>query len=177
MARKRMTETAEMTEFPQTESSANDFASTDRRKRPKVIIPLNFDGTPDLSRVDPAVLEAIRNQTEPDTAEPIAPEVAEMAISLIANIEAMILASQFDVPQNQALSLTLPPEPIKTQMSQAAAKVMTKYSGALGKYQDEIVLGAMVAAWQIGVLNQFRAIKAMKEKVNPPVITETPEKT
>lgn len=164
MARRRMTETAETEVTQISENSASEISANtgDKRRRPRVMIPLNPDGTPDLSRVDPMVLDAIRNQTESNQPEPIQPEVIEMAINLIANIESAIVAPKFGIPQEQAIAVVMPQKPLKEQMAQAGAKVLSKYSGAMGKYQDEIVLGAMLLAWQVGVLNQLRAMKALQ---------------
>ncbi len=177
MAKRRNLE-ADLMDNPnlQNDLTSESPIKQDRRKRPRIVIPLQEDGTPDISKIDPAVLDALRSSAKQEIPEPIDPEVIKMAVSMIANIEAAIVAPRFGIPSEQALPLILPPKPIADQIGIAGSKVLSKYSGVMGKYQDEIILGALLVSWQISVLNNLRAARREMEAKNPPeVLTEKVE--
>lgn len=169
MARRRKATETEVMENVLPEPPVQETPASDRRRRPRIIIPLNDDGSPDISRLDPSVLDVLRTQAQDAGPEPIHPAVCDMAITVIANIEAAVLAPRMGVDPQTAAQITQPPEPLRGQIAETAAKVLSKYSGALGRWQDEIVLAALIAGWQIQVLNNLRAAKT------PEVMTEKAE--
>jgi hypothetical protein len=164
MARRR-TENLETT--PDTIVDQTSVTPGDRRRRPRIIIPIGDDGAPDVERLDPVVLETLRarlEQTQPAPPEPISPVVIDMLVSMIGNIEAAVLAPKFGLEVQEAAMIIMPQDPLRAQIADAGARVLTKYSGALGRWQDEIVLASLLAAWQIQALNTLRATRAIREE-------------
>jgi hypothetical protein len=82
--------------------------------------------------------------------------VMGVLISALGSLEATFLASRFGVSRERALSIVGPHEPLKSGIAEAATKVANKYH-ALDRWADEIALVSLVAVWQIGVMESFRA--------------------
>jgi hypothetical protein len=136
-------------------------AKPDRRRRPRLILALKDDGTPDLSSARPEQIEALKSALEeaaPAPPEPISPVVVHMALGAVANIEAAVLAGRFGLTTEQAAQALQPAPPLREQIAEAGARVLNKYSGALGRWQDEIVLAALLVAWQSSALATLRAM-------------------
>ena len=155
MARKRYSEDGQ--------EVAADQAKQDRRRRPRLILALKDDGTPDLSGARPEQIEALKSALEeaaPALPEPISPVVVHMALGAVASIEAALLAGRFGLTTEQAAVALQPPPPLREQIAEAGARVLNKHSGALGRWQDEIVLAALLVAWQSSALASLRAMAA-----------------
>lgn len=172
MARKRYSEDGQETTADQTKQ--------DRRRRPRLILALKDDGTPDLSGARPEQIEALKSALEeaaPAPPEPISPVVVHMALGAIANIEAAVLAGRFGLTTEQAAMALQPAPPLREQIAEAGARVLNKYSGALGRWQDEIVLAALLVAWQSSALATLRAMAAeqrAQQEQRPAAPTPTP---
>lgn len=143
---------------------------TDRRRRPRLILPLDDSGKPDLSRANAEQIAALKEtlmEAEPAAPEPINPAVVMFAVNAIANIEAAIVAPKFGLDQGQAAQALQPPEPLRSQIAEAGSRVLSKYSGALGRWQDEIVLAALLVAWQTAAFQNLRMLREMQNSNAP----------
>ena len=155
MARKRYSDDGQ--------EAAPEQAKRDRRRRPRLILALNDDGTPDLSSARPEQVEALKSALEeaaPAPPEQISPVVVHMALGAVTNIEAAVLAGRFGLTTEQAAAALQPAPPLREQIAEAGARVLNKYSSALGRWQDEIVLAALLVAWQSSALATLRAMAA-----------------
>jgi hypothetical protein len=166
MARKRYSEDGQ--------EATPEQVKQDRRRRPRLILALNADGTPDLSSARPEQIEALKlalEEAAPAPPEPISPVVVHMALGAVANIEAAVLAGRFGLTTEQAAMALQPAPPLREQIAEAGARVLNKYSGALGRWQDEIVLAALLVAWQSSALATLRAMVAeqrARQEQRPP---------
>lgn len=134
----------------------------DRRRLPKLIVTVTEDGKPDLSTLNEEARDKLRAALEeaaPEPPEPIQPAVVGFALAALARIEAAIVAPKFGLSAEQAADILLPKPPLKDSLEEAAARVLNKYSGAWFRYQDELVLGALLVSWQAGALQMLRAAR------------------
>lgn len=137
----------------------------DKRSRRRIVIPVDEDGRPDISRLDDEVLDLIRQEAEAqEPPEPIAPEVCAMLVTVIAQIESAVLAPRFGLSQEAASQAIMPPPPMRDQIAQAGSRVLTKYSGTLGQWQDEIMLASLLVAWQAAALNNLREMARLQKE-------------
>jgi hypothetical protein len=139
----------------------------DRRRRPKVIIPLNEDGSFDFSPVPEEQRDRLRaalEEAQPEPPPPIDPAIVGFAIQTLASIEAAIVAPKMGLTHDRAFACIVPPPPLAEQIAQAGARVLEKYSGGWSKYQDEIVLCALIITWQA---QAFRNLRAAKDQAEP----------
>lgn len=147
---------------------------TDKRRRQRVTIYLNDDGTPDLDGVTDEQREAIGLRTA--TAEPeappmeVAPEMVSMLLATMIRIESAVIAPRIGITTDEAMAALTPAPPIAEGISTAGARVLQKYGGALGKWQDEIVLATLIVTWQAQAFAEMRSIRA----ANTPPPQQTP---
>jgi hypothetical protein len=159
----------------------------DRRRRPKVIIPMNDDGSFDFAPVSEEERERLRaalEESRPDPPPPIDPAIVGFAVQTLASIEAAIVGPKMGLSHDRAFACIVPPPPLAEQISQAGARVLEKYSGGWSKYQDEIVLCALIVTWQAQAFRNLRAAKDAAEpelkpepkpEQEPEVLTESAE--
>lgn len=151
----------------QTEINDPEVVMPDKRSRRRIVIPIDEDGRPDISRLDDEVLEQIRQEAEAqEPPEPIAPEVCGMVVTVLAQIEAAVLGPRFGLPQETAAQAIMPPPPMRDQIAQAGSRVLTKYSGTLGRWQDEIMLASLLVAWQAAALNNLRELARQQQQAD-----------
>lgn len=139
-------------------------ATSDRRRRPKIIVAIREDGNPDVEALSEEarakLFDALARNT-PEPPEPINPAVVGFALQAIARIEAAIVGPRFELSAEEAAGCFLPPEPLQEQLQAAGARVLDKYSGSWSRWQDEIVLGALLVTWQASA---FQALRAERER-------------
>lgn len=141
----------------------------DRRKRPKLIIPLNL-GKPDCSSLSDDARESLKEallESEPAPPAPIDPSIIVIAIRAITGIEAAILAGRFGVSQEQAREAIAPNPMLEQQIAAAGARVIEKHSAIMGRYGDEIVLISLLIAWQAHALTALRAARLEQNQEQP----------
>lgn len=165
--------------------TANAQPNTDRRKRRRVSIYLNDDGTPDLAGLTPdQKLQLGLGQPKPPEPEAppmeIPPAMIGGLIAMLARIEAAIVAPRVGLTQDEALSMLIPPPELQPPLQEAAARVIAKHSGSLGKWQEEIILGTLIVSWQaqaFAAMRQLIAEKAAREAQYQPTRDSQPPAT
>lgn len=138
----------------------------DRRRRPKIIVPLN-DGKPDCSILSDEAKAALRKalaESEPEPPPPTDPSIVLFAVRAVASIEAAIVAPRMGVPLDRARECLQPNPILEQQIAAAGARVLDKHSAIMGRYGDEIVLLSLLIAWQA---QAFTALRAARESVRP----------
>lgn len=136
----------------------------DKRRKKRVSVYLNDDGSPDWSGVSDeqrAMLGGVLPTPEAE-AEPIPPEMVGLLLKTVTSIEAAVLARSMDLEPalvHQAFAI---PEPMEGPMCETGARVLQKYMGGASRYQDEMVLAALLISWQGAAIGQLRAFKAEK---------------
>jgi hypothetical protein len=83
-----------------------------------------------------------------------------LLLKTVTSIEAAILARSMDLEPmivHQAFAI---PEPIEGPLCETGARVLQKYMGGASRYQDEMVLAALLISWQGSAIGQLRAVKA-----------------
>jgi hypothetical protein len=150
------------------DGAAPRSSRADRRRRPKIIVPILEDGSPDLSILsDEArakLAGALQAEAEAAPAEPVPGPVVVMGLRALAGIEAAILAGRMGLSHSEAMKAFELPPMLEAQLGEAGARVLAKYAGPIGKYQDEIVLAALLVHWQAGAFRQLREMAAEKER-------------
>lgn len=140
--------------------------NTDKRKRKRVTVYLNDDGTPDYSGLDETVrsLLSIPSQSAETVTPPIEipPEMIGYLVLTLTRIEAAIVAPRLDLDVESVLPILTPYPELGNAINTAASKVLAKYGGTMGQYQDEIVLGSLILTWQATAFGQLRALSAEK---------------
>lgn len=147
----------------ETGGMAEPAPKPDKRRRPRLMIALTEDGQPDVSNLDDGVRARLRDALAEPAAEPpapIDPAVVVFALRAISNIEAAVLAGRFGLDQVRAAECVAPPPMLAEQIGAAGARVLAKHSGAWTRWQDEIVLGALLVTWQAGAIQALRAAAA-----------------
>lgn len=156
----------------QIQSDATQAVKKDRRSRRRVSVYMNDDGTPDWSAVPEEHQRALgvglgataEPQTQPAQPEPIDPMVVGLFLQTMTSIEAAIVAVKYDLPRGDVLSALQPPQPMAEALTRAGAKVLDKYAGTLGRWQDEIVLASLVVTWQAQAFAQIRMMRATADE-------------
>ena len=135
---------------------------TDKRRRPRLIVPL-VDGVPDCSSLSDEARASLREsllETEPPAVAPVDPAIVTIAVRAVAGIEAAMLAGRFGVTVEQAREALMPNALLESQIAAAGARVLEKHSSVMGRYGDEIVLLSLIIAWQAQALTALRAARA-----------------
>lgn len=175
MARTRDTIQAE-TDIPPNGNPA------DKRKRKRLTVYLNADGSPDWD----GVTDEQRQQfgmgataaAPPPEPMHVPPEMVGYLVMTMARIEAAIVAPRMGLTAEETARALTPPEPILVGIQEAGARVLAKYAGTMGKYQDEIILGSLLITWQAQAFAELRRMKAANESeppANPPASIEQRE--
>jgi hypothetical protein len=151
------------------DGAAPRSSRADRRRRPKIIVPILEDGSPDLSILSDearaklaGALQAEAEASAP--AEPVPGPVVVMGLRALAGIEAAIMAGRMGLSHSEAMQAFELPPMLEAQLGEAGARVLAKYAGPIGKYQDEIVLAALLVHWQAGAFRQLREMAAEKDR-------------
>jgi hypothetical protein len=148
-----------------TQDATEGARSTDKRKRPRITVFLTAEGKPDFydlpSDQRAALIEALPKPEEPaEPAAPIEPAAVALLVNLIVGVESAIVARQVELSSDQVRE-ALQPNPIfADSLNVAGAKVLNKYSGVLGRWQDEIMLATLVVSWQLSAFAEIRRIKS-----------------
>jgi hypothetical protein len=87
-----------------------------------------------------------------------------MGLRALAGIEAAILAGRMGLSHSEAMQAFELPPMLEAQLGEAGSRVLSKYAGPMSKYQDEIVLAALLIHWQAGAFRQLREMAAEKER-------------
>lgn len=160
---------------PRTEITSDmpEAKRSDRRSRKRISVYLDDNGAPDWG----AMPEEHRKQLgiengapvvkEPEAPPQIEPAVIGLLYATATRIEAAIVAPRFGVSGEQAMAALTPPDQIAGAMNEATARVLNKYSGTLGRWQDEIVLASLLVTWQASAFAQLRAMRAENEANKP----------
>jgi len=162
--------------------NSNAAGEQSKRKKPRVTIYRNEDGSYDtssLSDEDKARLFGTPSNTPPpppaaDAApapEPVDPAVIGMALNLLTSIEASLIGRKLGLPHELCQQVLQPKPPLDTTITGLACKVANKYGASLGPYADEIALCAMVVTWQVQAFTELRSIVAerdARQTDNPP---------
>lgn len=150
--------------------SGSKVAPGDKRARKRITIYLHEDGSPDLDALPEDQRAALGiggdGEPEPENVE-IDPSMVGLALTTLIRIEAMLTARRFGVDQETAVRCLTPPPPVRAGIEQAGARVLTKYAGAAGKYQDEIVLATLLITWQTSAIAELRERAAIEVKAEP----------
>lgn len=145
-------------------STAN--APKDRRARKRISIYLNDDGAPDWDAVPEEHREKLgygaTPRPEPEAPREIPPEMVGFLLQTMTRIEAVVVAGRIGITSDEAMNALTPPPPLADGINQAGARVLNKYSGTLGRWQDEIVLASLLVTWQASAFSEMRAIAATK---------------
>jgi hypothetical protein len=153
------------------------LAANDRRRRKKIYVYLDGNNQPDWSALTPENRQALGvtdtgiTPPEPEPDRTIQPEVIGMLLSTMIGIEAAIVAPRFGVSAERAREIVTPLEPVAAGICASGARVATKYGGALGRWQDEIVLATLIVTWQTSV---FAGLRAEQARQTPPVAPPPP---
>lgn len=159
--------------------------ATDKRKRRRITVYCNDDGSPDLSTISDEQKAALGLNgsaagpaPEPvPQVEPIDPAIFGMMFGVLANIEAAVVAPKMGIDPDAARSALVPPPPLADALANAAAKVAAKYGGTLGRWADEIALGSLIVTWQIGAFAQMRSMQPVRKFDPPPPPPDKHEST
>jgi hypothetical protein len=90
-------------------------------------------------------------------------------IPVLSGIEAVLVADRMGVSTEQAQQALTPPPPLADAIAQAAAKVAAKYAAPLGRWAEEIALGALLVTWQTTAFaNMRRMAPAAPTAAEPP---------
>ena len=150
-------------------------ARNDKRKRARVVVYLNDEGKPDWDSVPEDQKSKLGLAgAEPAPVEPpaeVAPEMVGLLLQTMTSIEAALVAPRIGIDQSEALAALTPAPPVQAGLCQAGARVLNKYAGAMGRWQDEIVLATLIVTWQASAFAQMRAIaaeRAPKPEPAPP---------
>jgi hypothetical protein len=158
------------------ETDTHAKPDNDRRRKKRLQVYLNDDGTPDWEATPADVRSQLgMGGAGGDGVQPagpeIPPEMVGMLVGLIGNIEAAIVAPKMGIPSEAAREALAMPEPIAVGINEAGGRVLAKYSGSLGRYADEIVLGSLLVTWQASAFARMREYKASMPA--PDVPTQT----
>lgn len=138
----------------------------DRRARKRISIYLNDDGAPDWDALPDEHREKLGYGATPRPApEPpaeIPPEMVGFLLQTMTRIESVVVAGRMGVTSDEAMSALTPPPPLAQGLNEAGARVLNKYSGTLGRWQDEIVLASLLVTWQASAFAELRALSASK---------------
>jgi hypothetical protein len=153
----------------------------DKRRRRRLSVYLNDDGTPDLETI-PAELKGalgMEDGAQPGEPEPdrVNPDLVKFLIVTLSRIEGFVIAKQNDMDVEAVCSALEPPAPLLAPMSETGARLLAKYAGGMNRWQDEIVLGSLLITWQSGAFQQIRALKAstVEPAANEPAAPEPPQ--
>jgi hypothetical protein len=140
-----------------------------RRRRPFIRVPLDDSGRPDLSGIRPEHREALAEAvgTLPERAS-VDPALAGMLIQAVARIEGALLGPRFGLDRETAMSIAEPKPPLDELLARQTAVVLSKHN-VMGRFGDEVALAALVASWQAGVIQGWKAAAEAaktKEKQN-----------
>jgi len=170
MAKKKTTrETPTLCAIPgseQVEPAATD-ASADRSER--LSIPLTADGNAiDWERMRPGTRDKLKTLTGSAPAgvagpEPVDPAVVGMIYGSLGMLM-MSAARAKGYTAEQASVLVFTTEE-KAALVEPTSKVLSKYTGALGRWQDEIMLTVMIGTVLTGKLSQLRKSATVIEMV------------
>jgi len=170
-------------------SPTGETANDSKRRKARVPIYKNDDGTLDLSGLTDEDAEKVRQRfasgsttdstaaapaAPPPPQEPIDPAIIGLALNLLTSIEAAVVGTKLNIPIPEAYQVLSLKPPFDQLVTNAACKVANKYVGSLGPYADEIALVALLATWQIGAFAELRKIvadqaKTPGEKPPPPM--------
>ena len=124
---------------------------------------MNDDGSPDWDAISDEQKQTLglTPKAEPD-APPVEvkPELVGILFSTVAAIEAAVVAPRVGISREQATRALTPPPPIAEQLNAAGARVLSKYSGALSQWSDEITLAMLMFTWQTAAFSAMREMKA-----------------
>jgi hypothetical protein len=137
-----------------------------RKRRPSFKVPLTDDGRPDLDSLDAdkrqLLVEAVQAQAPAQTS--VDPALAGMLIQAVARIEGALLGPRFGLDRETAMQIAEPKPPLDELLAKQTAVVLSKHN-VMGRYGDEVALAALIASWQAGVIQGWRAAaEAIKEK-------------
>lgn len=154
----------------------------DKRKRKRLTIYLQADGTPDWEGVTDEQRTQLGVIAQPAGTEPeappmsIPPEVIGYFVMTLTRIESAIIAPRMGLDAAETMRVLTPAPPVLEGISEAGAKVLAKYGGTMGKYQDEIVLGMLLIQWQAGAIGTLRGMKAELEDKREPAPPSTEQR-
>ncbi len=143
----------------------NPASVNDKRKRARIIVYTNDDGTADLS----ALTDEQRSQLgvgSPSAAATdtpsvqFAPQMMAMILPVLVSIESAVVAPRIGIDQEKVRVALTPPDAIAEGICEASTKVLNKYGGALGPYADELALASLLIMWQVSAFGELRRIKA-----------------
>lgn len=158
---------------------ASNQSTADKRKRKRITVYCNDDGSPDLSTINeeqraalgigssPAAADGAPAPTEP-APEPIDPAIFGMLFHVLSNIEAAVVAPRMGIDPDAARRVMTPPPELAGPLANAAARVAAKYGGTLGRWSDEIALGSLIVTWQVSAFAELRRIQSRAPKHEPP---------
>ena len=160
------------------EPNSNATGEQSKRKKPRVTIYKNDDGSYDTSSLsddDKARLFGAQPNAAPpppsiDPAppvEPVDPAIIGLALNLLTSIEAAVVGNKLGLPHADCQRVLQPKPPLDTDITGLACKVANKYGASLGPYADEIALVALVATWQIQAFTELRALVAEQAANRP----------
>lgn len=186
--------------MPKLRTEANNSAQ-DKRKKPRVILYKNDDGTWDTSSLNDEEKSRLFGGATgappppppptPDPAapapEPIDPQVMGMALTMLVSIEAAVVGQKLGLDHKTVYDVLQPRPPFDGAILNLSCKVANKYGASLGPWADEIALGALLISWQVAAFNQLRQIVADQKSGSdrpapeapappPPPPPETPKK-
>lgn len=149
--------------------SESSMSSTDKRKRKRLTVYLHDDGTPDWDGVTSeqrAQLGVAGSEAGSETpAEPlqVPPEMVGFLVLTLTRIESAIVAPKIGLTSEQTLEVLTPAPALLQGINEAGARVLAKYGGTLGKYQDEFMLGSLLITWQAQAFAELRRMCAANE--------------
>lgn len=159
------------------EITGSKVAANDKRARKRITVYLNDDGSPDLDGLPDEHRAALgiggESEGEQENLE-IDPSMVSLALATLIRIESALTAKRFGLSADEAARCLTPPPPVRLGIEQAGARVLTKYAGAAGKYQDEIVLAVLLVTWQTTAWAELRERAAIDTRAEP-VQTAKPE--
>lgn len=147
----------------------------DLRRRQRVILFRNADGSIDASALSDDEKKSLApGSNEPQQApEVITPGEVQVIVSMLANIEGMLLAGKFDLDKQTAVGACQPKEPALSIICESGAKVLNKYQ-IMSKWAPEIALISGLVMWQtmnlqlLGALAEKKRADEQRERVNKP---------
>lgn len=156
-----------MNESTGPDASAPAMSPNDKRKRKRITVYCNDDGTPDLDSVPEDQRRALgigqapegSNQA-PEAPAQFEPAMVGMILPVLVGIEAALIGPRLGIEIDQARSALTPHPMIADGIAQAGAKVLNKYGGNLGRWADEIALVSIIATWQVQAFAEMRRMKA-----------------
>lgn len=146
----------------------------DLRRRQRVILFRNPDGSIDASALSEEEKKTLIPSNEPqETPELVSPAEVGVIVSMLANIEGMLLAGKYDLDKQTAVSACQPKEPALTIICESGAKVLNKYQ-IMSKWAPEIALISGLVMWQtmnlqiLGALAEKKQADEARERQNRP---------